>query len=105
MEWHPATSKMFAVKTNHNNQQLLNIQPSSRGKKANPARSPAGRKKNSHALFISEYKWNGGYQLWFPPLEPTGNADLPPLLLPGALLMTMRAQLLTQLMFVNLCFS
>jgi len=28
-------------------------------------------------LFVSQYKWNGGDLFWFPPLEPTGNADPP----------------------------
>jgi len=96
---------MLVVKTIPGNQQLLNIHASSRGKRAAPEHTPPGRKKSSHALFVSEYKWNGGYQFWFPPLEPTGQSRSALLLLPGALLMAIRAQFLTPLMFINFCFS
>ena len=34
--------------------------------------SPA---ENLQAIHVGEYKWNGGYQLRFPPLKPTGKAD------------------------------
>jgi hypothetical protein len=40
-----------------------------------------------------------------PTLSPTGMSALRELLLPGALLMTMGAQLLAPFMFVDLCFS
>jgi hypothetical protein len=56
-------------------------------------------------MSISEYKCNGGYQPGVSAApKPTGNAVSPSLLLPGAFLMAMRAQLLAPLMFVNFRF-